>query len=221
MKLDQTSDESSNTFLSKVCRPVTVMHQTIIDKLYPYRITRWLFALLLFAIYVLRIATIQGFHIVSYTLAIYLLSLFISFISPKVDPAAADYSDEIPTLPRTVGEEFRPFIPRLLESKFWFLFYYANDNCNSRVCSHNNSYIASMLSTVRAVAVSIFCTYLPFLDIPVFWPILVMYFIMLFAIMMKKQIKHMIKYRYVPFTYGKPRPVGSNNKEQASPVINS
>ncbi|CAH8519295.1 unnamed protein product [Schistosoma margrebowiei] len=196
MKLDQTSDESSNTFLSKVCRPVNVMHQTIIDKLYPYRITRWLFALLLFAIYVLRIASIQGFHIVSYTLAIYLLSLFISFISPKVDPAAADYSDEIPTLPRTVGEEFRPFIPRLLESKFW-------------------------LSTVRAVAISIFCTYLPFLDIPVFWPILVMYFIMLFAIMMKKQIKHMIKYRYVPFTYGKPRPVGSNNKEQASPVINS
>ncbi|CAH8514356.1 unnamed protein product [Schistosoma guineensis] len=196
MKLDQTSDESSNTFLSKVCRPVTVMHQTIVDKLYPYRITRWLFALLLFAIYVLRIASIQGFHIVSYTLAIYLLSLFISFISPKVDPAAADYSDEIPTLPRTVGEEFRPFIPRLLESKFW-------------------------LSTVRAVAISIFCTYLPFLDIPVFWPILVMYFIMLFAIMMKKQIKHMIKYRYVPFTYGKPRPVGSNNKEQASPVINS
>ncbi|VDO90165.1 unnamed protein product [Schistosoma mattheei] len=59
------------------------------------------------------------------------------------------------------------------------------------------------------------------MDIPVFWPILVMYFIMLFAIMMKKQIKHMIKYRYVPFTYGKPRPVGSNNKEQASPVINS
>ncbi|CAH8520371.1 unnamed protein product [Schistosoma curassoni] len=104
MKLDQTSDESSNTFLSKVCRPVTVMHQTIVDKLYPYRITRWLFALLLFAIYVLRIASIQvrrfmlhnvyiqGFHIVSYTLAIYLLSLFISFISPKVDPAAADYS---------------------------------------------------------------------------------------------------------------------------------
>ncbi|CAH8524492.1 unnamed protein product [Schistosoma rodhaini] len=196
MKLDQTSDESSNTLLSKVCRPITVIHQTIIDKLYPYRITRWLFALLLFAIYVLRIASIQGFHIVSYTLAIYLLSLFISFISPKVDPAAADYSDEIPTLPRTVGEEFRPFIPRLLESKFW-------------------------LSTVRAVSISIFCTYLPFLDIPVFWPILVMYFIMLFAIMMKKQIKHMIKYRYVPFTYGKPRPMGSNNKEQPSPVINS
>ncbi|KAH8860128.1 Protein RER1 [Schistosoma japonicum] len=196
MNFDQTNDESPNTFLSRISRPITVIHQTIIDKLYPYRITRWLFALMLFAIYVLRIASIQGFHIVSYTLAIYLLSLFISFISPKVDPAAADYSDEIPTLPRTVGEEFRPFIPRLLESKFW-------------------------LSTVRAIMISIFCTFLPFLDIPVFWPILVMYFIMLFSIMMKKQIKHMIKYRYVPFTYGKPRPVGSNNKEQASPVINS
>ncbi|RTG82027.1 uncharacterized protein DC041_0002152 [Schistosoma bovis] len=132
------------------------MHQTIVDKLYPYRISRWLFALPVICYLRAPDSIYPGLHIVSYTLAIYLLSLFISFISPKVDPAAADYSDEIPTLPRTVGEEFRPFIPRLLESKFW-------------------------LSTVRAVAISIFCTYLPFLDIPVFWPILVMYFIMLFC----------------------------------------
>ncbi|VEL32335.1 unnamed protein product, partial [Protopolystoma xenopodis] len=71
----------------------------------------------------------QGFHIISYALAIYLLSLFISFISPKVDPAFADILgrrlfilstlDETPTLPRTEGDEFRPFIPRLLEAKFW------------------------------------------------------------------------------------------------------
>ncbi|CAH8521937.1 unnamed protein product [Heterobilharzia americana] len=181
---------------ASVTTDTSLVHQTIIDKLYPYKFTRWLIAFFLFMAYVLRIASIQGFHIVSYTLAIYLLSLFISFISPKVDPAFAELLDESPTLPRTEGEEFRPFIPRLLESKFW-------------------------LSTVRAITISIFCTYLPFLDIPVFWPILVMYFIMLFAIMMKRQIKHMIKYRYVPFTYGKPRPVGSGNKEQVSAVINS
>ncbi|CAH8838349.1 unnamed protein product [Trichobilharzia szidati] len=196
MKLEQTNEESSNSLLTKVFHPVTVIHQTIIDKLYPYRCIRWLIAVFLITVYVIRIATVQGFHIVSYTLAIYLLSLFISFISPKVDPDLAEFSDESPTLPRTVGEEFRPFIPRLLESKFW-------------------------LSTVRAITISIFCTYLPFLDIPVFWPILVMYFIMLFAVMMKRQIKHMIKHRYVPFTYGKPRPAGSSNKEQASAVINS
>ncbi|KRY20351.1 Protein RER1, partial [Trichinella patagoniensis] len=45
-------------------------------------------------------------------------------------------------------------------------------------------------------------------DIPVFWPILVVYFIILFCLTMKRQIKHMIKYRYVPFSFGKPRHTG-------------
>ncbi|OUC48734.1 Rer1 family protein, partial [Trichinella nativa] len=42
----------------------------------------------------------------------------------------------------------------------------------------------------------------------VFWPILVVYFIILFCLTMKRQIKHMIKYRYVPFSFGKPRHTG-------------
>lgn len=39
----------------------------------------------------------------------------------------------------------------------------------------------------------------PFFDVPVFWPILLIYFITLFAITMRAQIAHMIKYNYVPF----------------------
>ncbi|KAA3669928.1 uncharacterized protein DEA37_0003418 [Paragonimus westermani] len=107
------------------------MHQSLIDKLAPYKVVRWLIVLLCLSVYVLRVAYIQvlwilhpyvllgGFHIISYALAIYLLSLFIASISPKVDPAFSDIFDETPTLPRTEGEEFRPFIPRLLEAKFW------------------------------------------------------------------------------------------------------
>jgi hypothetical protein len=37
----------------------------------------------------------------------------------------------------------------------------------------------------------------------VFWPILLLYFIVLFVITMKRQIRHMIKYKYVPFSFGK------------------
>ena len=40
-------------------------------------------------------------------------------------------------------------------------------------------------------------------DIPVFWPILLLYFIVLFFITMKRQILHMVKYRYVPWSWGK------------------
>lgn len=41
----------------------------------------------------------------------------------------------------------------------------------------------------RAVVVAITCTFFEFFNIPVFWPILVMYFIVLFVITMKRQIK--------------------------------
>lgn len=48
-------------------------------------------------------------------------------------------------------------------------------------------------------------TFFPMFDIPVFWPILLMYWLMLFVLTMKRQIRHMIKHRYLPFTYGKQR----------------
>ena len=41
---------------------------------------------------------------------------------------------------------------------------------------------------------------------PVFWPIVLVYWLMLFVLTMKRQIKHMIKHRYLPFTRGKPKP---------------
>jgi len=41
-------------------------------------------------------------------------------------------------------------------------------------------------------------TLFPFFDIPVFWPILLVYFIILFVITMRRQIAHMRKYKSVP-----------------------
>uniref|UniRef100_A0A0X3PX27 Protein RER1 n=1 Tax=Schistocephalus solidus TaxID=70667 RepID=A0A0X3PX27_SCHSO len=188
---DNPPDVDESPF-SKCCLPLRRRFQLYIDKLTPYTKIRWVITLLFLSLYVLRIAYVQGFHIISYALAIYLLSLFISSISPRVDPAYADLLDEEPSLPRTEGDEFRPFIPRLLEANFWY-------------CA------------TRAVIISILCTFVPFLDIPVFWPILVLYFIMLFTVMMKRQIKHMIKYRYMPFTYGKPSHV--SGKKTSSVIV--
>ncbi|VDD75703.1 unnamed protein product [Mesocestoides corti] len=155
-------------------------YHLLIDKLTPFIKVRWSITLLFLALYVLRIYYIQGFHIISYALAIYILSLFIHSISPQVDPEFAELLDETPTLPRTEADEFRPFIPRLVEATFW--------HC-----------------ATRAIIISLVCTFIPFLDVPVFWPILVVYFLVLFTVMMKRQIKHMITHRYVPFSYGKPR----------------
>lgn len=49
----------------------------------------------------------------------------------------------------------------------------------------------------RAVCMSIAATFFQAFNVPVFWPILVLYFFVLFGISMKQRIKHMIKYKYV------------------------
>ncbi|XP_019316690.1 protein RER1 isoform X2 [Panthera pardus] len=120
----------------------------------------------------------QGWYIVTYALGIYHLNLFIAFLSPKVDPSLMEDSDDGPSLPTKQNEEFRPFIRRLPEFKFWH-------------------------AATKGILVAMACTFFEAFNVPVFWPILVMYFIMLFCITMKRQIKHMIKYRYIPFTHGK------------------
>ena len=50
-------------------------------------------------------------------------------------------------------------------------------------------------------------------NIPVFWPILLMYFFALFFLTMKRQVKHMIKYKYVPFSFGKAKYKGKDGAE--------
>jgi len=112
------------------------------------------------------------------------LILLFSFLTPKIDPAMAQFeaeeADDGLELPTKQNDEFRPFIRRLPEFKFWY-------------------------SATKATVIAFFCTFFEFFNIPVFWPILVMYFITLFCITMKRQIKHMIRYRYIPFTFGKPK----------------
>ncbi|PVH36967.1 hypothetical protein PAHAL_6G211000 [Panicum hallii] len=46
-------------------------------------------------------------------------------------------------------------------------------------------------------------TFFSVFDVPVFWPILLCYWVVLFVLTMKRRIVHMIKYKYVPFSFGK------------------
>ena len=98
----------------------------------------------------------------AYALGIYLLNLFLAFLQPKFDPSndALDNDMEdgaIGTLPTKRDEEFRPFIRRLPEFKFWH-------------------------SATRAVVISFACSWFEVFNVPVFWPVLVMYWFMLFIL---------------------------------------
>lgn len=129
--------------------------------------------------------------------AIYLLNLLLAFLQPKFDPSLQDdlMADEleggegdIPSpLPSTRDDEFRPFVRRLPEWQFW-------------------------LSTTRSTLISFFMTFSIVFDVPVYWPILVMYFCVLFVLTMRRQLQHMIKYRYVPFDWGRKTRYGASNK---------
>ncbi|KAK9730002.1 Rer1 family [Popillia japonica] len=182
-------------------------YQGVVDRTVPWQITRWIAAVILIALFMCRVRSggqdtlfmcrvlyAQGWYIVTYALGIYHLNLFIAFLTPKIDPAMDFDADENgPELPTRANEEFRPFIRRLPEFKFWY-------------------------SVTKSTVIALVCTFFDCFNIPVFWPILVLYFITLFCVTMKRQIKHMIKYRYLPFTHGKPKYQGH---EDSGKVIGS
>ncbi|XP_004511890.1 protein RER1A-like isoform X2 [Cicer arietinum] len=149
-------------------------YQHVLDKITPHVLRRWLGFLVVAFIYVLRVYFLQGFYVVSYGLGIYILNLLIGFLSPQVDPAISDGG----TLPTSTSDEFRPFVRRLPEFKFW-------------------------CSITKAFCIAFVMTFFSAFDVPVFWPILLFYWVVLFSLTMRRQISHMIKYRYVPFTLGK------------------
>lgn len=136
---------------------------------------------------------------VAYALGIYLLNLFLAFLTPKFDPSEETDNDmedgSAGTLPTRANDEFKPFIRRLPEFKFWYW-------------------------ATRAISIGFFCSWWEIFNVPVFWPVLLMYWLMLLFLtsksnhaisvdytdrssLVRKQIQHMIKYRYVPFSFGK------------------
>ncbi|PKI84214.1 hypothetical protein MVES_001401 [Malassezia vespertilionis] len=118
--------------------------QHMIDSLAPFAKERWAGTGVLLFLFMLRIVFAHGWYIVCYALFIYLLNLFLAFLSPKFDPAhesdlaAQDVEDGEPGLPTSSKpggglmsnvfhgssgqadadtDEFRPFIRRLPEFK--------------------------------------------------------------------------------------------------------
>ncbi|KAK9108889.1 hypothetical protein Sjap_016949 [Stephania japonica] len=163
--------------------------QYYLDRSTPHTMQRWIGTLAVASIYVLRVYYIQGFYIVSYGLGIYLLNLLIGFLSPKVDPELEALDGA--SLPTKGSDEFKPFIRRLPEFKFWY-------------------------AITKAFCVAFLMTFFSVFDVPVFWPILLCYWVVLFVLTMKRQILHMIKYKYIPFSIGKQKYTGKRPSASSS-----
>uniref|UniRef100_A0A6A7GBC3 Protein RER1 n=1 Tax=Hirondellea gigas TaxID=1518452 RepID=A0A6A7GBC3_9CRUS len=183
MEREFTSSSASiqPSFLSRLFSSLQQQWQAQLDRSVPFIKTRWVLFVLFTCLYFIRVHFLQGFYIITYGFGIYLLHLFIGFLAPKDDPDA-----DGPLLPNYDRDEYKPFVRRLPEFKCWY-------------------------SATKSLGISFSLTLSNFFDFPVFWPILVVYFFILFFMTMKRQIGHMIKWKYVPFSFGKPK-FGSEQK---------
>ena len=164
---------TSHSFFNKIY----IYFNAIQDKIFIYKTQRWLFILFLFIIYFIRMMLTNGYYALTYCLGIHFLNSFIGFISPLDDPEENTNENES-YLPQKNNEEFRPFQRKVKEFQFWSVMFWT-------------------------LTVGIILTFFECFDIPVFWPLLLFYFIFIFILTMRNQIKHMIKYNYLPWDTGK------------------
>jgi len=118
----------------------------------------------------------------------YGLGIYIlNLLIPFISP-----QDEDALLPTAKDDEHRPFMRRLTEFKFWY-------------------------GCTKAILISILLTCFQVFNVPVFWPILLLYFLMLFGMTMKKQIAHMLKHNYRPWSTGKTTYAGKEGAPTGAP----
>lgn len=180
-RMDKVQESTEKA--SRIIRKYRQKYQVCLDKSVPLVKERWAAEGALLFAFLLRVVLARGWYVECYALAIFMLNMLLGFLSPKFDPGLEDdlrSDDQEAGLGEgsSKDDEFRPFVRRLPEYQFWFY-------------SFNGTLLALLTTMFRT------------LDIPVFWPILVIYFIVLFALTMRRQIQHMIKYRYIPFDIGK------------------
>uniref|UniRef100_A0A1I7UYR3 Protein RER1 n=2 Tax=Caenorhabditis tropicalis TaxID=1561998 RepID=A0A1I7UYR3_9PELO len=109
---------------SRFFHSMEVKYQYYLDRLTPHTAVRWVIALISLIFFASRIVLLQGFYIVAYAVGIYYLNLFLLFLTPSIDPALEfEDDDDGPVLPSKTNDEFRPFMRRLPEFKFWYAIY--------------------------------------------------------------------------------------------------
>ena len=155
-----------------------IYYNSIKDKIIIYKAQRWGVVAFLAVFYFIRMFRTKGYYALTYCIGIHFLNSFIGFISPLDDPEEDQLNNGDSYLPQKNNEEFRPFQRKVKEYSFW-----------------------SMMFWTFLIAIPM--TFFEAFNIPVFWPLLLVYFLLIFFLIMRKQIQHMIKYHYLPWDSGK------------------
>jgi hypothetical protein len=176
-------------------------YQQLQDHIVPWKFSRWgAFGFLLFLYFIRVFIFVGGYYVVTYTMSIHLLYCLVVLITPLSDPDQEDNNNDdeggsaLPTSGFAVRgqqqqqqDEHKPFIPKVAEFKIW-------------------------RSMFKVVVLGFLATFFSIFDLPVFWPILLLYFVLLFVTQMAGRIRHMMRHKYVPWNANKPKFVAKDEK---------
>ena len=150
-----------------IFQKINIYCNLIKDTIIIYDIERWLIAASIVMIYIARVLLTKGYYFLTYCISIYILNEFIGFISPLEDPEELELNDDDSFLPQKNNEEFKPFRRKVKEYTFWSKVFFT-------------------------FLFSIPLTFIKSFDIPVFWPLLLIYFFLIFFLVMKKRMLNII-----------------------------
>ncbi|TNV75560.1 hypothetical protein FGO68_gene12562 [Halteria grandinella] len=155
-------------------------YRLFIDKVAIYPTERWIGFLVLASLYAVRIYFKEGYSVITYLLGLFFLNQVMLYLAPLEDPDDLEFGGEDgeSILPMREQDEYKGFQRKLQELELWKLL-------------------------MQGVLLCMFLTLFDFFAFPMHWPLLVFYFLMMTTFLCRYKIEHMIRYRYIPFDFGK------------------
>ncbi|KAG9391195.1 Retrieval of early ER protein Rer1 [Carpediemonas membranifera] len=166
---DQLHAETLPDLVRSLSEEAVATYRQVMAMSLPMKKERWLVAAALSAIFFLRVLIARKWVFIAYCLSIYLLSRLLLFVTPNVDPEDSPSN----SLPTYENDEYRPFVSRLSEFRFWQRY-------------------------IEAQIVALFLTLTTLTNIPVVWQMLVIYFVLLAGFSLTREISRMRRFKYAP-----------------------
>jgi len=160
------------------------INQIMIDKFSPCPVQRWCVFGLCLLVHFVKILVSGTHHLIAYVVGVYLFHGFILFATPKDENIPDPFEEEVENensneySPSSVDNSLRPFIRNMPEYTYWMF-------------------------SMKVVVVSFLLTLSRLTDIPVYTPILLVYFVFMVLATAIKLWQHSRKYHYNPFFQSK------------------
>ena len=179
MEQENIGRKAENPLGKKISRQY---QKYILDRVVLKTKARWIFTCILLSLFIQRVVTKPGFFAIAYLLGFHCLKNAILFVTPQGIPSIGEEEDdeefydqaEIPTWENTNDgndEDSKPIMRKVTEFKFWE-------------------------EITVPVIIAFLCSLFNIFDIPVFWPMLQVYFQYAMYAVITRQRQHMKKYGY-------------------------